>query len=101
MHAPRILRFNAAEERCGRVAPALFKVSDLQGMQIRVLGVSNLSLPAEVETAHGHTATRIRVGGDCNSARLMDGLVSGEHVGRGTHGHGSEFKLAGRHVEVE
>jgi len=46
-------------------------------VQVRVLRVGDLGLPAEVEAAHGHTVTRIGVRGDDDAARLIDAAVGG------------------------
>ena len=81
VHAAGILALGAAEEACRRAAIGRRQqVGYFERVEMRILGVGDLGLPAEAESLHGDAMRRIDVGADDEGAVLGEDLVGAKHV---------------------
>src|SRR5690606_20415289 len=85
-----------------RAAPVLaIEVGDFQRVQMFVVRVSDFRLAPEVKARHGDTMNRSRVRRDDDPARLIDGAVGGQPVGRGANDGRALIKRGSGDLQVQ
>ena len=100
VHAPRVFGFGPVEEAHRGMTDAI-QVGDLERVQVGVLGVGDLGLPAEWEVAHGDAVRAVGMRGDHKPAGIVNDAVGAQYI-RCRTGFGAAFvQLGGRNLEVQ